>query len=406
MAAAGVLGVVVMAGVTSGGDDGTSSPGSSAEIAGTTLPPDQLGGDTGLTAPQSTVQQIQVDSTLPAIEKSNLAAPIARGSYGGDVLKVQERLDELGFELGPPDGNFGELTQQAVWAYKKLVMQIPREELEKSQSASLITNDTWLAMQDPITIQPRRRQDPGKTHVEIYLPEQVLAVYTDNTPVFIAHVSSGDEQEWCELVTYDTDINGNPLEEPVEKDECGKSFTPGGVFRFNRRYDGNRQSPLGGMYNPVYFNYGIAVHGARNVPLHPASHGCIRIHMELAEVFPGLVKNGNRVYVWGQDGREPEAYGASPAPLGNIPIFNYRNPNSTTTSSSSTTSTSVPKSTTTTTPATTTTKPPATTTATTAAPATTTPPVTTAAPTTAPPATTAAPATAAPTTEPVTVPTP
>ena len=28
--------------------------------------------------------------------------------------------------------------------------------------------------------------------------------------------------------------------------------------------------------------------------------------MDLAETFPSLVKNGNRVYVWGQDGREPE----------------------------------------------------------------------------------------------------
>jgi hypothetical protein len=62
------------------------------------------------------------------------------------------------------------------------------------------------------------------------------------------------------------------------------------------------------MFNPVYFNYGIAVHGAKNVPLQPASHGCIRIHMELSKTFPSLVKNGNRVYVWGQDGREPESY--------------------------------------------------------------------------------------------------
>jgi hypothetical protein len=185
--------------------------------------------------------------------------------------------------------------------------------------------------------------------------------------------------------------------EPVERDECGKSYTPGGVFKFNRRYEGNRQSPLGGMYNPVYFNYGIAVHGARNVPLQPASHGCIRIHMELAETFPGLVKNGNHVYVWGQDGREPENYSRNET----LPRFNWPNPNSTTTTSSSTTTTTT---TTTTTPASTvapaTSVAPATTatpTATSVATATTVPAATAAPVTTAP-----APATAQPTTTAVT----
>ena len=43
------------------------------------------------------------------------------------------------------------------------------------------------------------------------------------------------------------------------------------------------------MYNPVYFNYGIAIHGAQNVPDDPASHGCIRINNYLAEFFPDLV---------------------------------------------------------------------------------------------------------------------
>ena len=51
------------------------------------------------------------------------------------------------------------------------------------------------------------------------------------------------------------------------------------------------------MMNPVYFNYGIAVHGADNVPLEPASHGCVRLNQTIAKFFPDLVKNGYRVYV-------------------------------------------------------------------------------------------------------------
>ena len=134
----------------------------------------------------------------------------------------------------------------------------------------------------------------------------------------------------------------------------------------------NRVGPLGGMYNPVYFNYGIAVHGAKNVPREPASHGCIRINMDIAEYFPDLVKVGDAVYVWGHDGKEPEGYTRNES----LPSFNQPDPTATTTTSTTTTvksTTTVPASTTTKPPATTTTtKPPATTTTTTTPPATTT----------------------------------
>ncbi|CAN0511306.1 unnamed protein product, partial [Phaeothamnion confervicola] len=138
--------------------------------------------------------------------------------------------------------------------------------------------------------------------------------------------------------------------------------TPGGVFRFTRRYEGNRVGPLGGMWNPVYFNYGIAVHGAKNVPDTPASHGCIRIPMFIADYFPDLVKNRDLVYVWGFNGKEPENNTKNDS----LPSFNRADPNATTTTSSTTTtSTTTPATTTTVKSTTTTAKPPSTTTTTT-----------------------------------------
>ena len=102
------------------------------------------------------------------------------------------------------------------------------------------------------------------------------------------------------------------------------STTPGGVFRFYRGRRAIRQSALGGMWNPVYFNYGIAIHGALNVPLQPASHGCIRIPLAISETFQQLVGDGDQVYVF--DGkREPEAYGAQK------PHFNWNDPDYSTT---------------------------------------------------------------------------
>ena len=64
-------------------------------------------------------------------------------------------------------------------------------------------------------------------------------------------------------------------------------------FHYQRRVTGWRHAPLGLLYNPVYFNGGIAVHGAPSVPNYPASHGCVRIPMHIAQYFPGLVANGD-----------------------------------------------------------------------------------------------------------------
>jgi len=128
------------------------------------------------------------------------------------------------------------------------------------------------------------------------------------------------------------------------------SWTPGGVYKYYRMVVGRRESQLGGMYNPVYFNKGIAVHGAREVPDFPASHGCIRLPMHVSDYFQSLVAKGDQVFVF--DGvKEPEAYGAQ------SPRFNWTDPSYTTTTSTTTTLPVKPTTTTvpTTTPATTTT---------------------------------------------------
>ena len=340
--------------------------------------------DAGEATTEATIDAISVTTTTPGIPEGitnptpepaaappapPLAGPLAMGSAGDDVRRVQERLIELGFQPGPADGQFGAGTQQAVWAFKKLIGGVAWEDFAARDDQTVVTEDVWQQMANPnVRFLPRR---PGAgTHVEVYLPLQVMAVFRDDEPIFIAHISSGEldadgqPATFCETATYDTDENGNPYPEPVTKEVCAESKSPGGVFRFTRSYDGNRVSPLGGMKNPWYFNYGIAIHGAQNVPTRPASHGCIRISNTLADVFPDLVERGNAVYVWGHDGKEPEQYTERES----LPSFNRPDPDATTTTTSTTT-------TSTTTP--TTTVPPSTTT-----PPTTTAPATTVATTT------------------------
>jgi hypothetical protein len=373
VAAGSVLGVVVLAGVSGGGGGG------SADV--TTSVGSVVAVDTIPTTPLVTQQPVVVESTVSPIVKTSLAGTITIGSFGDDVKQVQQRLTDLGFAPGPVDGQFGGGTQQAVWAFKKLVGGLTFQQLAASDNASAVDNELWQQMQDPIVIQPRRPMGAGRRHVEIYLPLQVMVVFADDKPTLVTHIASGEldasgqPMYWCEKTTYDTDADGSPLPEPVVKQECAYSKTPGGIFRFRRKVEGNRVGPLGGMYNPVYFNYGIAVHGAKSVPKEPASHGCVRINMDIAEYFPELVKVGDAVYVWGHDGKEPEGYTRNES----LPSFNQPDPNATTTTSTTTTSTTTTVKATTTVPATTvpaptTTKPPATTTSTTTTTTTTTAP--------------------------------
>jgi peptidoglycan hydrolase-like protein with peptidoglycan-binding domain len=331
---AAVAGVAVAA--RQGGGASSATPGDAPGAAPTSE---------AVAADRAVVTTVPAAASSP-VEKVPLNAVLASGSSGDDVTRLQQRLVDLAFDPGPVDGQFGPATQSAMWAYQKLVVGLSGKDV-----TGKVTPELWDKMQDPTTIRPLR-PNASPEHMEIYLPSQTAIVFDGDKPRLITHISTGTGKEWC------------------EKGYCSVAITPGGVYKFGRRVDGWDESVLGEMFNPVYFNYGVAVHGAYNVPLYPASHACVRLPMHIAKYFPALVKRGDDVFVF--DGKkDPEAYGAQPPP------FNTKDPNATTTTSStSTTSTTAAKTTTTTGNATTTT-------ATSAAPTTTAPAPTTTATTAA-----------------------
>lgn len=306
IAAAAILSTVVLVGVLASND---STPTDGANESTTTI------------------AQIVTPSSMVPVTKLPLTQTYGRGAAGPEIKLIQDRLIELKFDPGVADGAFGERTQQAVWAFEKLVMGVPRD-----QVTGKVTAEMWNRMQDPLVILPRR-PDATPDHTEIYLPEQVLIVFHADTPVAVTHIASGTNEEWCEEVTISPGEQDNETgTEPIKKGVCGLSWTPGGVYKFYRMVVGRRESQLGGMYNPVYFNKGIAIHGAKEVPEYPASHGCIRIPMHISDYFQSLVAKGDQVFVF--DGvKEPEAYGAQP------PRFNWVDPSYTTTTTSTTSTT-------------------------------------------------------------------
>jgi L,D-transpeptidase catalytic domain/Putative peptidoglycan binding domain len=262
----------------------------------------------------ATTTSTTVATTAPPTTVATVARTISDGMAGDDVKLVQERLIELKFDPGPVDGIYGLQTRQAIWAFQKLMMQIPREEISGD-----VTPELWAELSHDWLIAPRN-PDLTDTQVEVYLPEQVLVVFTDDKPTMITHMSSGTETEWCEEVTIEAgEYRNEDGTEPLVANMCGIAKTTGGTFKVNRELlpeddpdgDGWRRGALGEMYRPVYWNYGLAIHGSAKVPNEPASHGCIRIPMHIAEYFSDLVEKGDAVWVW--DGiKVPEAYGHPP----------------------------------------------------------------------------------------------
>jgi putative peptidoglycan binding protein/L,D-transpeptidase-like protein len=191
------------------------------------------------------------------------------GQQSEDVQALQKRLRQLKFYPGRTDGYYDEYTKTAVWAFQKS---------QGIRPTAAVRARTWRALAKPRRIKPLTRHRP-RERVEIDLRRQLLFVYHRGRLALAAHISTGTGKRYC------------------HHGRCGHAITPKGSFRVIRRVRGWERSWLGWMYRSLYIYGGIAMHGSINVPLRPASHGCIRLPMHVADRVPRLVRNGERVYV-------------------------------------------------------------------------------------------------------------
>jgi peptidoglycan hydrolase-like protein with peptidoglycan-binding domain len=224
---------------------------------------------TTTTAPPATTTTAPAPSGPVALPPLPPGQVLAAGSSGPLALALQQKLVELHFDPGPLDGHLGSKTTMAVWAFQHLY-GLPADGKVDA------TDWTALASAGP---PPAFKPDGGPTRVEVSIEKQVLVLYQGGAVRLITHISTGSGLHYC------------------EKGSCGVAVTPRGSYKFQRRIAGWHESPLGMLFNPIYFVGGYAVHGAPSVPNHPASHGCVRIPMHIAGYFPSLVKNGDPIYV-------------------------------------------------------------------------------------------------------------
>ena len=137
---------------------------------------------------------------------------------------------------------------------------------------------------------PQPLQPNGEANrTEIDITKQVITLYQGYQVRLITTTSTGSGARYC----YST-----PRVNPTRR-VCEYANTPSGRFTYTRFVSGWDKSPLGQLYNPFYFNGGIAMHGYEEVPTSPASHGCARIPMHIAEYWHTLVHVGDPVYVFG-----------------------------------------------------------------------------------------------------------
>ncbi|WP_214413664.1 L,D-transpeptidase family protein [Sphaerisporangium fuscum] len=239
---------------------------------------------TGAAAGRAYAQAVTIHATpvSRAVALKKFVAPhgtLKLGAKGVAVKDLQTRLQELGYVPGKIDARYGGATQTAVWAFQKVQGITP---------SSTLTARTWRALENPkapTVLVPNGKPD----RVEVNLTKQIAVLYRGGEVRLITHISSGSGIPYCETATW----------QGKTQRFCGSARTPTGDYKTTWRRSGWHTSYLGRLYNPIFFNGGIALHGALSVPLYPASHGCVRLPMHVSQILPGLLGTGVPVHVRG-----------------------------------------------------------------------------------------------------------
>jgi len=184
------------------------------------------------------------------------------------IKEAEQRLSELGYWTGPIDGRFDEASRSALIAFQKFESRPPTgeltlEELEKIRHST----------------SPEARET-GYEHVEIDVDRQLLLFVNQEGAVKVLPVSTGSGKQF------------------VDEGQTSVAYTPRGRFVVYEKSHGWEYGPLGSLYFANYISGGVAIHGSRNVPTQPDTHGCIRVPVFAARELSQLMPLGTIVLVY------------------------------------------------------------------------------------------------------------
>ncbi|HEV3474719.1 MAG TPA: L,D-transpeptidase family protein [Actinomycetota bacterium] len=199
----------------------------------------------------------QHDPIQAVTETRKVAFPnkLRPGSKGPTVRALEERLTDLGYYLRRPNERLDRWTADAVLAFHKV---------QGMRRGTTVRRATWRRLMDPRTPRPKTKQP--SSHIEVDQGRQVLYVVRDGEIDEIVHVSTG-----------------------------AGGATRDGTFRVHRKLEGYSPNRL---FYPSYFDGLRAVHGWPDVPVTPASHGCVRVSMWAAKHMYQVMRYGMVVRVY------------------------------------------------------------------------------------------------------------
>ena len=188
------------------------------------------------------------------------ARTLSYGSTGPDVLALRVRLGQLRVHVPAPSTSFGPELFDSVVAFQKA------RGLDRTGT---VDSATWRALSQDVVPAPRYRG--AGTHIEVSKSRQILMVVRDGETVWYLPVSSG-----------------------------AGGITPIGNFSVLWKAP-STTTWLGSaiLYRTMTIHGNVAIHGYPSVPTYPASHGCVRIPIWLADWLYEQTPVGEKVYVYG-----------------------------------------------------------------------------------------------------------
>ena len=217
-------------------------------------------------------RQMRVSLTVCLILICTASVATAQSAHvtPAQVKEAEQRLASLGYWTGRVDGIFDQGAQSALIAFQKW---------SGRPVTGQLTIDELKAIQNSAS--PKARET-GYEHAEVDLDRQVFLWVDNQGGVRVLPVSTGTGKSY------------------LDEGQESIAYTPRGRFLVYRKGVGWEKGPLGSVYYPNDISGGIAIHGSRNVPAAPASHGCIRVPMFAALEVSKLLKLGTIVLVYDQ----------------------------------------------------------------------------------------------------------
>jgi lipoprotein-anchoring transpeptidase ErfK/SrfK len=203
--------------------------------------------------------RIELAGGTLAVPLHATARTLSYGSTGSDVVALRARLAELHVHVPAPSTTFGSELADSVVAFQKA------RGLDRTGT---VDEATWHALSQDVLPAPRYRGTD--THIEVSKSRQILMIVRNGETLWYLPVSSG-----------------------------AGGITPVGNYRILWKALATT-TWLGPaiLYRTMTFHTHYAIHGFPSVPAYPASHGCVRIPIWIADWLYQQSPVGERVYVY------------------------------------------------------------------------------------------------------------